>query len=255
MRAHFTRPVTDQLGNLLSNIQVSIYDPATTNLVSDVVYSTDTGTNVLTNPYISSTGVIDFYLTTPRRVRLGVIQGTLPVQYYEDVDVLAAGADSPHIGGGANSLVIGLSAVSPGSNAVALGPGASAAGVQAVAVGGSANALGDQSVAISAAAVQGAGAVGVGNGSTATGVGSVAVGVLAAAGLDNATALGNGATANFAHATAIGAGAVANGSNQVMLGTATDIVIVPNLVLLTSPSGYRFGITVDDTGSLTTTAM
>jgi hypothetical protein len=255
VRAHFTRPVTDQQGNLLPNVQVSIYDPGTTDPISDTIYSTDVGTNVLSNPYVSNTGIIDIYFDVPRRVRIGLIQGTLPVQYYEDVDVLAAGADSAHIGAGANSLVIGHLAVAPGDSATALGPGSSAGGAQGTAVGSAANALGSQSVAVGAAAVQDTGSIGIGDGAAAGGPNNIAIGADATTGMDQTIAIGHAAVANFNHSTAIGAGATNTGPNQIVLGTGDDYVELPpgSALALTSPIGNRFKITVDDDGSLTTT--
>lgn len=256
MRAHYTRPVTDQQGNLLPQAQVTVYEPGTTTPVSDVLYSTDSGT-VITNPFISSTGVIDLYLDHPKRVRLGVIQGNQPVQYYEDVDVLAAGSDSQHTGAGLNSLAIGLSATSVGNNSVALGQGANSLGASGTAVGTAASAAGAQAVAVGSAASQGVGSVGVGDQSQASGNQSVALGQAAIATLTESTALGHGATAPYAHSTALGPGAITNGPHQIMLGTSADLVEIPSGsgLVLSSPNGSRFQITVDNTGSLTTTLL
>lgn len=257
MRAHFTRPVTDQQGDLLPNVQVSVYEPATTDLIPDIVYSTDTGTNVLNNPFVSDTGIIDIYLDNPKRIRLGIIQGSLPVQYYEDVDVLAAGSDSLHSGAGTDSLMIGPAASAPGNSSVALGSGSSSGGMQATAVGNGANALGDQSIALGTGTAQGIGSIGIGNGATATADGGIGIGNGATAGMADSTALGDGATSNYAHSTAIGPGAVTTGANQIMIGTATDHAELPqgSFLVMTSSGGFRYQITVGDDGSLTTTAI
>jgi hypothetical protein len=257
VRAHYTRPVTDQQGNLVPNVQVTVYNPATTVLVTEVLYSTDTGVSVLTNPFVSSTGIIDFYMNNPTRVRLGIIQGTLPVQYDDDVDVLAAGADSLHSGAGLDSLVIGVSASSAGDNSTAVGQGANSPGASSTALGIAASALGAQSIAVGSSSVQGTGAVGIGDSSHATGNQSVAIGQSATATLAEGVALGHGATAPHAHATAIGPGAATTGPNQVMLGTASDFTEIPlgSYAVMSSENGTRFKITVDDTGSLTTTVL
>lgn len=134
MRAHFTRPVTDEQGDLLPNVQVTVFDPGTTTPISQVLYTSDTGSNVLTNPFVSATGVIDVYLDQPARVRFGIVQGNLPMQFYEDVDVLAAGSDSQHFGAGTNSLAIGVGATSLGDSATGLGPSASATGTNSTAL-------------------------------------------------------------------------------------------------------------------------
>lgn len=255
MRAHFTRPVTDDQGNLLPNAQITVYNPATTDLISPVLYTADTGSDVLTNPYISSTGLIDFYLVTPMRVRLGIVQGGLPMQFYEDVDVLAAGADSPHAGSGLNSLVIGVAANSAGDTSTALGPSASSGGVSAVALGVSTNGLGDYSAAVgSGASTSGVGATAVGRDSVGGGAAATALGNGATTSAANAIALGNGAVSAFAHASAIGAGAATTAANQVMLGSSSDIVEVPqgSGIVLSDSTGSRWKVTVNTDGSLET---
>lgn len=258
MRAHFTRPVTNEDGDLLPNVQITLYEPGTTTPISQTVYASDTGNDVLTNPFVSATGIIDIYLDQPTRVRIGVIQGNLPVQYYEDVDVLAAGSDSQHTGTGPASLVIGMGATSPGDSATALGPSASAGGTNAAALGSSANALGEYATAIgSAASAQGASSLATGRTATAVGDSATAVGHDAQTGAADATALGHGAQAPWARSTAIGAGAETSSEGQIMLGAPGDITELPqgSALVLSSPDGTRWRITVGDDGSLTTTVQ
>lgn len=255
MRAHFTRPVTDQQGNLLPNVQVNIYEPGTTTLIADVIYSTDVGNNVLTNPFVSNTGIVDIYLDAPKRVRLSIVQGNLPPQFYDDVDVIASGADSPHTGTGLQSLVIGVMATAVGNQSTAVGQGANSPGASSTALGVAASALGASSVAIGSAAVQGAGAVGVGDQSQATGASSVAIGQGAVAVMADGVALGHAALAPYVHSTALGSGATTTGPNQVMLGTADDVVEVAQGApfVMTAPNGSRWLFTIDNNGSLITT--
>lgn len=258
MRAHFTRPVTDEQGDLLPNVQVSLFEPATTTLISQVVYSTDTGSNVLSNPYVSSTGIIDVYLDQPTRVRIGIVQGNLPMQFYEDVDILAAGSDSAHTGSGPFSLVIGNGAASAGDSAVALGNSASAAGNNAVAVGPTTNGLGDFSTTVGpAATVQNASGTAVGRSASVTGDSGVALGYGASASGTSSTALGEGSTAAWAHSTAIGADAVADGDNRIVIGTAADRTVIPagSGIVMTAPGGQEWLITINDDGSLNTAAI
>lgn len=257
MRAHYTRPVTDQQGDLLPNVQVTLYEPGTTTMITDVIYADGTSANVLSNPFTSNTGIINFYLDNPKRVDLAIAQGNLPMQTYADVDVIAAGADSLHLGTGLLSLVIGDSASSAGNNSVALGQGASSAGAQATAVGQAANATGNQSIAIGAASVQGLAAVGIGNAVSALADNSVAIGPGAATAMSESTAIGHGATANYANSTAIGSGATANGAHQIMIGTGTEYVELPqgSYLVMTSVGGFRYQITVGDDGSLSTTPI
>jgi hypothetical protein len=257
VRAHFSRPVTNQAGDLLPNVQVFVYEPGTTTLITDVVYSADTGTAVLTNPFVSDTGLVDFYLDNPKRVRLGIVQGTSPIQYQDGIDVIAAGSDSLHLGAGLQSIVIGTGASAAGNQSTAVGTGANSTGASSTALGNAASSLGLQSVAVGPAAVQGSGAIGIGTGATATGNYSVVIGKDSSAALDDGTAVGHGAVAAYAHSTAIGPGAVSTGPNQVMLGTATDTVEVPfgSGYVIKSPNGTRYKITVDNSGALITTAL
>lgn len=255
MRAHFTRPITDEQGNLLPNAQITVFDPATTTPIGQVLYSTDVGSNVLTNPYISATGQIDLYLDNPTRVRIGVVQGGLPMQYFEDVDVLAAGSDSPHTGAGNESLVIGVAATSVGDSSTALGPSASSGGASATAVGTITNALGDYSAALgSGASTSGVGATAVGRNTSATGDSSTALGNGAQAADTSAMALGDGAVSAFARSSAIGAGAETTQTDQVMLGSSTSVVEIAEgaPIVLTDANGVRWTLVVDTDGSLDT---
>jgi hypothetical protein len=254
VRAHYTRPVTDEAGNLLPNVQVTIYQPATTTPISSVVYSTDTGNNILSNPWVASSGVIDFYLDNPQRVRIGTVQGGLAVQYAEDVDVLAAGADSQHVGPGSNSLEIGVGAVSAGNQSTALGPTAASPGVQSTAVGSASNAVGDHSVAAGTASTSGNSEIAVGNGSSTSGGDSFAIGHTASATGASSGALGTNASSTYPHSTAIGADSAVTQANQIMMGTAADVTEIPfgSAVVLSSPDGTRYFLRVDNGGALDT---
>lgn len=255
MRAHFTRPVTDDQGNLLPNAQISVFNPGTTDLITPVLYTSDTGSGVLTNPYISATGLIDVYLDEPMRVRFGVVQGGLPMQFYEDVDVLAAGSDSPHTGTGLNSLVIGVAANAVGDTSTALGPSASSGGVSAVALGAVTNALGDSSAALgTGASASGVGSTAVGRAATSGGDSSLALGDGAQTSDASAVALGAGAVSAFANAAAIGPGAQTTQANQVLLGATGSVVEIAEgvPVVLTDANGVRWTLVVDTDGSLDT---
>lgn len=255
MRAHYIRPVTDDQGNLLPNVQVTVYNPATTNPITPVIYGSDTGTDVLTNPHVSNTGVIDFYLDLPTRVRIGVVQGGLPEQFYEDVDVLAAGLDGQHLGGGLNSTALGVSATAAGDTGTALGPSASAGGVSSTALGAITNALGDFSASVgSGAASSGVGAAAVGSDAQATADASAALGHAAQAGGVSSTALGDGAIAAYNRSTAVGNGAATTQADQVMLGNGTAVVeIAPGSpVVLSDANGVRWLLTINTDGSLNT---
>lgn len=258
MRAHFTRPVTDEQGDLLPNVQVTVFDPGTTTPISQVLYTSDTGSNVLTNPFVSATGVIDVYLDQPARVRFGIVQGNLPMQFYEDVDVLAAGSDSQHFGAGTNSLAIGVGATSLGDSATGLGPSASATGTNSTALGQASSSVGDFSAALGqGATTQGVSALAAGRTASATGLASTALGNGAQATADSSTALGDGATAGFPHSTAIGAGAQTDGNNRVVLGTGSDQVVIPqgSGIVMFDSAGVQWLVTINTDGSLNTAQL
>lgn len=255
MRAHYNRPLTDDQGNLLPEVQVSVYNPGTTTLITPVMYSSDSGSDVLPNPFVSNTGVIDLYLDIPARVRIGVVQGGLPVQYYEDVDVMAAGADSQHTGGGTNSVVVGPTATSAGPASAAYGSAASSGGASSLALGPITNATGDFSVAAgSGATASGVGTVAVGTDTVGGGDASIAIGHEAQTGAASATAIGDSAHAAYANSTAVGAGAVASQAHQVMLGTGSDVVEIPHgsAIIMSDSGGARWRITINTDGSLET---
>lgn len=255
MRAHFIRPVTDGQGNLLPNAQISVYEPATTTLISPVLYSTDIGNNVLTNPHVTASGLINFYLDDPVRVRIGVVQGGMPMQFFEDVDVLAAGLDALHAGTGLNSVEIGTAATSAGVASVALGPTASSGGTNAAAVGGASSALGDYSAAIgTGTSSTGVGGTAVGREAQAGGDAAIALGRGAQTAADSAAALGDGALSAYAHSSAIGAGAETTQPNQVMLGSPSDVVEIAAgaPLVLTDANGVRWTLVVSVDGALDT---
>jgi autotransporter adhesin len=211
VRAHFTRPVTDDQGNLLPNAQISVFNPGTTDLITPVLY--------------------------------------------KDVDVLAAGSDSPHTGTGLNSLVIGVAANAVGDTSTALGPSASSGGVSSVALGAATNALGDSSAALgTGASASGVGSTAVGRAATSGGDSSLALGDGAQTSDASAVALGAGAVSAFANAAAIGPGAQTTQANQVLLGATGSVVEIAEgvPVVLTDANGVRWTLVVDTDGSLDT---
>lgn len=257
MRAHFTRPVTDEQGDLLPNVQVSVFNPGTTTPITQPLYTSDTGGGVLTNPFVSNTGIIDLYLDVPTRVRFGILVGALPMQYYEDVDVLAAGSDSQHSGTGQASLMIGVGASAPGDNSTSVGPSSSTAGSGATALGHSANALGAFATALGqGTTAPGESALSIGRTATAAGVSGTAVGHAAVASALNSTAIGHGATSAWEGSTAVGQNSTNTSTFQVMLGSATTVAEIPvgSALVISSENGTRWRITIADDGSLTTVA-
>lgn len=243
MRAHYYRPVQDSTGALEPNVQITIYQPGTTDLLVDTIYSDDSTSSPVSNPFITNNGIIDFYLDTPQRVRIAVVQGTNPVDYVEDQDVLSAGSDSPHMGVGGNSTQVGIGGSSTGNNSSSYGYNSDSSGTQGTAVGSASNAAGNQSTAVgSGTSANGVAGTAVGNSTTANGASGTAIGDSASARSDN-------------HSTALGAGATTDDDNQVMVGTAADTAVFPGGVTLTGPGGARFALTIDATGALITTAL
>lgn len=76
MRAHLYRTATDSLGNVLPNVQVAVYQAGSTQLLDQILYTQNQGSITLPNPFVTSTGVIDFYLDRSQSVKIGLIQGT-----------------------------------------------------------------------------------------------------------------------------------------------------------------------------------
>lgn len=90
MRAHLYRLMQDSQGNLVPDVTVRVLEPGTTTLIGDALYPDSDSASPMANPFVSPTGVINFYLDSPRRVRLGVSTQEIPERFYENVDVLAA---------------------------------------------------------------------------------------------------------------------------------------------------------------------
>lgn len=86
-RAHFYRPVTDSAGNIRPNVTVRVLEPASETPISQTIYVNDGGNQTYANPQLYPSGVIDFYLPEPQRVRLGVKIGTGTEVFFENVDI------------------------------------------------------------------------------------------------------------------------------------------------------------------------
>lgn len=71
-RAHIYKVLQNGDGSVLTGASVRVLaDGASTNL-TDPLFTTDAGSGVLTNPFTSSNGKIDFYLDNPQRLQIGV---------------------------------------------------------------------------------------------------------------------------------------------------------------------------------------
>lgn len=85
-RAHFTRPVVDNLGNLVIDSEVAVYAPGTTTPITDTLYTGMTGSGHENNPWTPD-GLIDVYLKNSRKVRLGITPSGGSEFYIENLDI------------------------------------------------------------------------------------------------------------------------------------------------------------------------
>jgi hypothetical protein len=98
MRAHYQAPIQSAAGALQTGATVSVFQNGTTSdgtqpgtLITGTVYGDAFSATPTTNPFISTSGDIDFYLEFPLRVDLGVqVPGQAQV-FFTDVDVLRTG--------------------------------------------------------------------------------------------------------------------------------------------------------------------
>lgn len=270
MRAHYYQLITDSQGNLQPNSTVRVLKPGTSALVDFPLYPSSDTQSPITNPFISSDGVVNVYCDVPTRVDLGITSPGQPEVFYYDVDIQtssSATVDTSMQGQGVDSVSVGPSSVSAGQGSVAVGNSAQSPGLEATALGHNSVAQGDGATALgSGAQVASAGATAVGQGAVASatnasaygdsvaaqGANSTAAGVNATATEDHATALGSSSSAQHEHATAVGADAVTTEPYMVMLGSPDDTVHVPKALVLASENGGRFAVTVDDAGTLQT---
>jgi hypothetical protein len=270
-RAHLYMVAQDPAGNALENATVRILQPGTVNPIASPIYATDTDTSAMSNPFTTASGVIDFYIDTAQRVRIGVTPVSAVERFIEDIDIGSTGGsgggDSDHVGSGSGSTKVGLDATSDGPNSLALAQQANASGDNSTAVGFAANASGLNSTAIGSAAVTAGeegvafgravlassfGAVAVGSNSAGTSLRTTAVGDSAVANAQRSTALGANSTGGHDHATAIGSEAVTTEPNQIILGTSGDVAEAPGGYVLTAPDGKKGRLRMLPDGTLTT---
>lgn len=72
MRAHYSRALTDDAGNLIPGCVVRLVTSGTTASIGDTVFVNDTTSDTLTNPFTTVDGNVDFYLDSQARIRLGI---------------------------------------------------------------------------------------------------------------------------------------------------------------------------------------
>lgn len=271
MRAHYTAPIQDTDGNLLPGSVIAVNQNGIPALLTAPIYADGTSATVMSNPFVSSDGYVDFYLDAPQRVDLqitapGQTPGTFP-----DIDVNEAASSSVILtfaGSGPNSTQVGANAVASQAQAVALGDTSAATQIQATAAGQHAQASGAQSSAFGQAssasgsqsealgantAATQSGALAAGFGALAAGAGAVALGSNSGVSGDDGIAIGASAAAGNTGSAAIGSGAVTTEDNQIMLGTTGHSVDIPGIAtLLSTPGQIKFRVYLTDSGQLYT---
>jgi hypothetical protein len=269
-RAHAFFSVLDANGNLQPGTEISVFQPTTTTLIPDTVWSADDDNPAavaIGNPFLSANGIIDFYLANPQRVDIGyVVPGqAMAIMSAVDVsEVSTSAVDLTFPGSGSLSMQVGGSSSAVGNGSVALGQAAAAVGTAGSAVGQAASASGNDSAVVGQAAQasglqssafgQSAQATAtnssaIGQDSAATANNSTALGASAVASAASGTALGEGSTADNTGSTAVGVGANTTEDQQIMLGTPGQSVDIPSFYTLPSiPSGIKFRHYVTDAG-------
>lgn len=244
-RAHCYKPVTDGAGNLLSDVTVTVFEAARSQVLEQQMFTTPSGAGALSNPFAATNGIINFYLETPQRVRLSVKTPNATFNVYIDVepparevlrvdfplrvtnspqpgwvlvfqgagqarwqapdDVSGGEVEHFHDGMNTNSTQLGQGSMASEVESTAVGDTAQATSVSATALGYDAHASGERSTAL------GTSSRGLGNDSLAVGYQSSAGGVSSAA-------VGASSVASGVRALAVGHGSKAEGADSVAVG-------------------------------------
>jgi len=160
---------------------------------------------------------------------------------------------------GTGTTALGVNAKANGDAATAVGAGATATSISAIAVGQGANASATGSVAMGqGASATGASAVGIGFAGRGLAARAVGIGEVATASGNDSTAIGANTSAGFPFSAALGANAQATVANQMMFGTATNILAAPGIVSAASKAAQKgkvLMVTVDANGNLAAAAV
>lgn len=89
-RAHVMRPITSETGDLLNGALVLVRESGVSVPVGQLLYSGPTGTDTLPNPFIASTGVMDFWIETPQRLAVLITKDG-----HADISVIVDAAPPP----------------------------------------------------------------------------------------------------------------------------------------------------------------
>lgn len=188
------------------------------------------------------------------------------------------------VASGQGSVAIGNLATAPGNYGVSLGNSTSVSGISSVALGNGAAVTGNTGVAIgynvnvgntngvalgNSANVSGSGGVAVGGGTKVTSGNGVAIGYLAEATNISGVAIGNSARATHSNSAVIGprlstspfTATTSSAADRMTLGYQDVEVVgtggagVGTGLILKSPNGTKYRITVSNTGTLTAAAV
>ncbi len=89
-RAHVVKTLRDAAGDLILGSSVRVLEDGTGTPLPASLFVGPTLNDVFSNPFVCSTGIVDFYLDTPTRVRLGITPSGGFETIYDGVDVLIA---------------------------------------------------------------------------------------------------------------------------------------------------------------------
>ncbi len=160
---------------------------------------------------------------------------------------------------GTGATAIGINAKGTADAAIGFGYNANASSIAAMAFGKDASATNQGSVAVGQGAnSNGFAATGIGFAARALANDTVAVGDTATASGNFATAIGASTSAAQPSSTALGYGAQATVANQMMFGTATNILAAPGIVSAASKAaqqGKVLMVTIDEHGNFAATAI
>lgn len=86
-RVHLNRPLQDNLGNLITDATVALYEPGTTTPIGQTLYDSLAGVGTRSNPFAATNGYVDAYLDSAALVRVGITRPSLPEVFIEDIAV------------------------------------------------------------------------------------------------------------------------------------------------------------------------
>jgi hypothetical protein len=87
-RAHLYKVLQNGNGSVMLGATVRVLQKNSTTPLTDTLYTSESGTGTLANPFISSDGRIEFYLNEPRRIRLGITPAG-GSEFFHTTDVMA----------------------------------------------------------------------------------------------------------------------------------------------------------------------